>query len=163
MLAAMTMGGRIASLMVVVDGGVGQRGIIHNPVGVHLLLQRMILPWCVIVHPILVKATLQPPLHRVTTEMREQELRPGIMWAWCAMAGRAGMLNVHVCMECTHSPFGRRVRMVGHGGSSHEKVTSCARLKDGPWSYGGHVDIDSFEECSCSKCVFWGEGWGMLR
>ncbi len=34
---------------------------------------------------------------------------------------------------------------VGHGGSSCEKVTCHARVKDGPCSHGGHVDIDSFE------------------
>jgi hypothetical protein len=34
---------------------------------------------------------------------------------------------------------------VGHRGSGCEKVTYRARVKDGPCSYGGHVDIDSFE------------------
>ncbi len=34
----------MAGYMLVVDGGVGQREIIHNPVRVHLLLQRIILP-----------------------------------------------------------------------------------------------------------------------
>jgi hypothetical protein len=33
---------------------------------------------------------------------------------------------------------------VGHEGSSHEKVTCHARVKDGPCPYGSHVDIDSF-------------------
>jgi hypothetical protein len=37
---------------------------------------------------------------------------------------------------------------VGHGCSSCEKVTFHARVKDGPCPYGGHVNIDSFEECS---------------
>jgi hypothetical protein len=105
------VGGGMAGLMLVVNGGVGQRGIIHNPVQVNLVLQRMILPQYVTVHPILVKATLHPALHRVTMEMREWEPRLGIMWACCAMAGRAGMSSVHVCMECMHSPFGRRGTM----------------------------------------------------
>jgi hypothetical protein len=61
----------MARLMLVVDGGMGQRGIIHNPVCVHLLPQRMILSQYVIVHLILVKVTLQPALHRVIMEMRE--------------------------------------------------------------------------------------------
>ncbi len=52
---------------------------------------------------------------------------------------------------------------IDHGGSSCEKVTCCARVKDGPCSYGGHVDIDSFEECSCSKRIYWGGGWVTLR
>ncbi len=33
---------------------------------------------------------------------------------------------------------------VGHGGNSCEKVTCPTRVKDGPCSYGGHVNIDSF-------------------
>jgi hypothetical protein len=52
---------------------------------------------------------------------------------------------------------------VGHGGSSCKKVTCCTRVKDGPCSYGSHVDIDSFEECSCSKHVFWVGGKARLR
>jgi hypothetical protein len=93
------------------DGSVGQRGIIHNPVWVHLLPQRITLPQYMIVHPILVKTTLQPALHRVTTEMREWEARPGMIWACCTEAGRAEILRVHVCMECTRSPFGSRAMM----------------------------------------------------
>jgi hypothetical protein len=108
-LAAMIVGGRMAGLMLVVDGGMGQRGIIHNPVRVHLLPQRMILLQYVIVHPILVKATLQPTLHRVTMEMRKWKARSGMMWACRAKVGRAGMSSLHVCVECTRSPFGRRV------------------------------------------------------
>ncbi len=71
MLAAMAVEGGMARLMLVANGGMGQRGIIRKPVRVHLLPQRMILVECVIVHPILVKATLQPALYRVTMEMRE--------------------------------------------------------------------------------------------
>jgi hypothetical protein len=37
---------------------------------------------------------------------------------------------------------------IGRGGSSCEKVTCRARVEDGPCLYGGHVDIDFFEECS---------------
>jgi hypothetical protein len=81
MLAVMTVGSGLAGLLLVVDCGVGQRGIIHNPVWVHLLPQRMILLQYVIVHPILVKATLQPALHRFTMEMWEWEARLGMMWA----------------------------------------------------------------------------------
>ncbi len=47
---------------------------------------------------------------------------------------------------------------VGHGGSSHEKMTCRARAKDGPCLHGSHVDIDSFKECSWSKRIFWGGG-----
>jgi hypothetical protein len=52
---------------------------------------------------------------------------------------------------------------VGHRGSSHEKVTCCARVKDRPCPYGSHVYIDSFEEFSCSKCIFLGGVWATLR
>ncbi len=110
-MAAVTVGGGMAGLMLVVDGGVGERGIIHNPVWVHLLLQKMILPQYVIAHPILVKATLHPTLNRVTMEMREWDARPGMMWACHAEAGRAEMLSVHVCVECMRSPFGRWAMM----------------------------------------------------
>jgi hypothetical protein len=34
----------MAGLMLAVNSGVGQRGIIHNPMRVHLLPQKMILP-----------------------------------------------------------------------------------------------------------------------
>ncbi len=110
-LAAMTVGSTLAWLLLVVDGGMGQRGIINNSVPVHLLPQRMILPQYVIVHPILVKMTLQPALHRVRTKMREWEARPGMIWACRAEAGRVGMSRVHLCLECMHLPFGSRAMM----------------------------------------------------
>ncbi len=43
----------------------GHRGIIHNPVQVHLLPQIITLPQYVILHLILVKTILQPAFHRV--------------------------------------------------------------------------------------------------
>jgi hypothetical protein len=141
----------MARLMLVVNDSVGQRGIIHNPVWVHLLPQRMILPQCVIVHPILVKATLQPALHRVTMEMR------GL--SCCGREGRdvehAGVCGVYALVIWEVDDNGLVVWVhVGHWGSSNEKVTCHARVKDNPCPYGGHVDIDSFEECSCSKRIF---------
>jgi hypothetical protein len=51
----MAVKGGMGGLILAVYGSMGQRGIIHNPVQIHLLLQRMILPWYLIVHPILVK------------------------------------------------------------------------------------------------------------
>ena len=63
------------------------------------------------VHPILVKCTVHPALHRVTTDRSECEARPGIMWAARALGGREGMSRVHVCVECTRAPFGRWVMM----------------------------------------------------
>jgi hypothetical protein len=44
MLAAMIVGNLLALLLFAVDGSVRPRRIIHNPVQVHLLLQRMTLP-----------------------------------------------------------------------------------------------------------------------
>ncbi len=63
------------------------------------------------VHLILVKCTVQPAFHRVTTDRSECKARLGIMWAALALGGRFGMSRVHVCMECTHVPFGRRAMM----------------------------------------------------
>jgi hypothetical protein len=107
----MTVGSMLAWLFFEVVGGVGQRGIIHNPVWVHLLPQRITLTRYMIVHPILVKTTLQPVLNRVTMEMREWEATPGMIWACHAEAGRVGMLRVHVCMVCMRLPFGSQAMM----------------------------------------------------
>jgi hypothetical protein len=84
---------------------------------VHLLAQRITLLQYVIVHPFLVNTTSQLVLHRVTMEMREWEARPGMIWVCCTEAGRAGILRVHVCVECTHLPLGNQAMMgllVGH-------------------------------------------------
>ncbi len=78
-MATMTVGSVLAWLLFAVNGGVGQRGVIHNPVRVHLLLQRMTLPRYMIVHPIFVKTTLQPVLHRVRTD--KCMLSPFESWA----------------------------------------------------------------------------------
>ncbi len=103
----MTVGSKLARLLFADDGGVGQRGNIHNPVRVHWLPQRITLPQYVIVHPILVKITLQPALHRVTPEIREWEVRPGMIWVCYADAGRAGLSSrVPVCVEWTGLPLG---------------------------------------------------------
>ena len=59
----------------------------------------------------MVKCTVHPALHSVTTERSECEARPGIMWAARALGGREGMSRVHVCVECTRAPFGRRATM----------------------------------------------------
>jgi hypothetical protein len=81
-------------------------------------------------------------------EMRECEARPGMIWACCAEAGRAGMSRAHVCVECKCMPFGSRAMMGllvgrGHGVSGCEKMTCCARVQDGPCPYGINVNIDS--------------------
>ena len=59
----------------------------------------------------MVKCTVHPALHRVTTDRSECEARPGIMGAARALGAREGMSRVHVCLECTRAPFGRRATM----------------------------------------------------
>ncbi len=58
-LAAMAVSGT-ALVGMVVGGMLGTRGIIHNPVYMHLLLHSIVRPKCIMVHPILVKRTLHP-------------------------------------------------------------------------------------------------------
>ncbi len=55
-LAAMAVWGT-AVVGIVVGGILGTRGIIHNPVHMHLLPHRIVGPQCIMVHPILVKRT----------------------------------------------------------------------------------------------------------
>jgi hypothetical protein len=59
-------------------------------------------------HPILVKVRVQPALHIVTTDRRECDARPRMMWEFLAAAGSSGRSRVKVCVDCTISPFGRR-------------------------------------------------------
>ena len=59
----------------------------------------------------MVKAILQPALQSVTTKMREWDAKLGMMWARRATAGSAGMSNMHVCVDLTHSPLGSRATM----------------------------------------------------
>ncbi len=51
---------------------------------------------------------VQPALHIVTKDRRECDARPGMMWAFLAVAGSLGRSRVQVCIDCTLSPFGRR-------------------------------------------------------
>jgi hypothetical protein len=76
---------------------------------VHLWPQTMVRPRYTMDHRILVKVTVQPALHIVTTDRRECNARPGMMWAFLAVAGSSGRSRVQVYLECTLSPFGRRV------------------------------------------------------
>ena len=54
------------------------------------------------------KVTVQLVLHIVTTDSRECEVRPGMMWEILAAAGSSGRSRVQECVDCTLSPFGRR-------------------------------------------------------
>jgi hypothetical protein len=89
----------------------GWRGIIHNPVRMHLLPHRIVRPRYLIQHPIFVSSTSHPALHSVTNLMRECEANPGMMWARRAGVGRSGKSSVHVCVDCTHSLLGKRATM----------------------------------------------------
>ncbi len=64
-----------------VVGGVvfSAKGIIHRPVYVHLWPQMIVLPWYMIVQPLLEKVTMYPTLHIVTMDKSKWETRPGVM------------------------------------------------------------------------------------
>ncbi len=57
---------------------------------------------------ILVKVTVHPVLQMMTTESRECDASPGMMWAAWALAGSSGRSRVQVCVDCTLSPLGRQ-------------------------------------------------------
>ncbi len=99
-LAAMAVWGT-AVVGVVVGGILRTRGIIHNPVCMHLLLHRIVQPRCVMVNPILVKRTLHPVLQSVTTLTSECDANPGMMWARHAAAGSLGKT---ICMCAWTAP-----------------------------------------------------------
>jgi hypothetical protein len=106
-LAAIATGRLLVGPLVGVVGGVvALRGIIQSPVRVHLLAHSTMRLRYDMVHPVLVKAISQPALQSVTTKMREWDAKLGMMWARQAAAGSAGMSNVHVCVDVTHSPLG---------------------------------------------------------
>ena len=86
-------------------------GIIHRPVVVHLCPQTIIFPLCLIVHPILVKMTSHPALHRLTTEISECDARCGSTCACRAFSGKFSSCNVHVCVVQIVSPFGNFARI----------------------------------------------------
>ncbi len=77
----------------------------------HLCPQRIVLPRYIMVQLILEKVTVHPALHIVTTDRSECAARPGIMCAPRALGGNVGMSRVHVCVECTQLPLGRRAMM----------------------------------------------------
>ncbi len=72
------------------------RGTIHKPVLVHLCQQTIVRPRYKMVQLIFVKVTVHPALHMVTTERREWDNRPRMIWAACAPAGRSGRSSVQV-------------------------------------------------------------------
>ncbi len=95
----------------VVGGILICRGIIHNPVHMHLLPHRIVRSRCVIVHPIFIKRTLHPALLSLTTLKRECNAKPGMMWARSGVAGRSGKSNLQVCLDCTWLLLSRRATM----------------------------------------------------
>jgi hypothetical protein len=96
MLAATAIGRALAVACSGMRAGDVVRGVIHRPVHVHLLPHRIVLPRCMIVHPIFVKWTLHPAFVNVTTETRECDASPGMMCACCAAVGSIGRLSKEV-------------------------------------------------------------------
>ena len=104
MLAAMAMVGSAVGCVCLLETAGGAvtwasehlRGTIHKPVLVHLCPQTIVRPQYTMVQLIFVKVTVHPVLHIVTTERREWDARPGMIWAACALAGRSGRSRVQV-------------------------------------------------------------------
>jgi hypothetical protein len=101
------------------------RRTIHKPVLVHLCPQTIVRPRYTMVQLIFVKDTVHPPLHMVTTERREWDARPGMIWAARApAAGVSGLYLVPIgkagnegCI-CGHN--------VGGGCISGEDMACCS-------------------------------------
>ncbi len=124
-LAAKAVQGN-AVVGVIVGGILGTRGIIHNPVRMHLLPHRIVQPRCVMIHPILLKRTLHPALQSVTTLTSECNAKPGMMWARGVMVGMCGLHLVSVGQACDDDFVGKSY--VGDGGISDEEVAHCTRV-----------------------------------
>ncbi len=92
--------------IVVGDAVFSAKGIIHRPLRLHLWPQTIVRPWYMIVQSNLEKLRVHPPLHIVMVERSKWEVRPGIMWAACALGGNEGMLSVHMWVESTWLPLG---------------------------------------------------------
>jgi hypothetical protein len=108
MLAAMAIVKALAVACSGMRAGDMVRGIIHRPVHVQLLPHRIVLLWCMIVHPIFVKWTSHPAFVNVTTETRECNASPGMMCACRAAAGSIGRLSKQVWVDCTCVPLESR-------------------------------------------------------
>jgi hypothetical protein len=100
------------------------RGTIHKPVLVHLCPQAIVRPGYTMVQLIFVKVTVHPALHMVTTERKEWDTRPGMIWAARAPAWRSGRYLVPVGKAgnegyiCRHN--------VGDGCISGEDMACCS-------------------------------------
>ena len=94
--------------MIELSAVVSLTGTIHKPVLVHLLPVSTILPLYLTMQPILLKVTSQPALHSLTTDSRECDAKPGMMWPSRAFVGNLGRSRLHVCVEVTCPPSGSR-------------------------------------------------------
>jgi len=72
------------------------RGTIHKSVLVHLCPPTIMRPQYTMVQLIFVKVTVHPALHTVTTERREWDATPRMIWAARAPAGRSSRSSVQV-------------------------------------------------------------------
>ena len=80
------------------------RFIIHRPVLVHLLPLSIIRPKCFTWQWIFVNFTSHPALHSFTTDIRECDANPGILWTYLAPVGSCVRFSVHVWVDDTHVP-----------------------------------------------------------
>ncbi len=60
------------------------------------------------VQPNFVKVTVQPALHIVMADSNKWDASSGMMWAARAFSGIVGVSRVHVWVDVTCAPFGRR-------------------------------------------------------
>jgi hypothetical protein len=96
MLVAMAIGRALAVACSGMRAGDVVRGIIHRPVRVHSLPHRIVLPWCMIVHPNFMKWTSHLAFVKVGTKTRECDASPGLMCACRATARSIGRVSKQV-------------------------------------------------------------------
>jgi hypothetical protein len=126
-----------------------QRGTIHKPVLVHLCPHTIVRPRYTMVHLFFVNVTVHPALHMVTTERREWDARPGMIWAARASAGRSGRSRVQLCVDCTLSPSGRRAIRGSVAGTMLVAGASVVRK----WLVAPELRI--------AHCLIVNYGWGL--
>ncbi len=139
---AMEMAAKLATMAMRDNAVVGRvlggllvcRGIIHNPVCMHLLLHIIVQPQCTIVHPIFVKRTLHPALQSVTTLTRECSAKPGMMWTRCTVeiqcASVRGLHLIAVGQACDNGFVGKLYVGDGGGSASVEEVAALPQERE---------------------------------
>jgi hypothetical protein len=112
---------------------------------------------------ILAKVTVHLVLHIATTERRECDAMPGMMWAAQAVGGRSGQSRVHVWVDCTLLPLARWAMRGAAAGSIFVMGASVVRkwlvAPDGPLFDGGSIGCYGLEEDIGYKGIVMGGGW----